>query len=208
MKRLFFLAALLISATAGAGSMYRWVDSDGKVHYSDQPPPTSANPQQIERMRMGIAVRDSSQLPYATQLAAKNFPVTLYVTECGEPCTLGRDLLRKRGIPYTEKNPQQPDQQKELSTLLSGQLEVPVLKVGSNLVRGYNEGQWQSALDVAGYPQSAGALAPAAKPPPKTGVSKAKPAAPAEGKETPSGEGAAAPQQETPDQTGPYPAYQ
>ena len=32
----------LLSAQAGAGEMYRWVDKDGKVHFSDKPPPADA----------------------------------------------------------------------------------------------------------------------------------------------------------------------
>lgn len=38
------LGALLLAtpATWAAGEMYRWVDADGQVHYSDQPPPAGA----------------------------------------------------------------------------------------------------------------------------------------------------------------------
>lgn len=32
----------LLSTMAMAGEMYRWVDKDGKVHFSDQPPPDDA----------------------------------------------------------------------------------------------------------------------------------------------------------------------
>lgn len=31
--------ALLLSAPADAGAVYRWVDKDGNVHYSSKPPP-------------------------------------------------------------------------------------------------------------------------------------------------------------------------
>jgi hypothetical protein len=40
--RLFIaLAAILATATVAA-QVYRWVDKDGKVHFSDQPPPSDA----------------------------------------------------------------------------------------------------------------------------------------------------------------------
>jgi hypothetical protein len=43
MKMFFLTCVLLLSAgTCLAGPLYRWVDSDGRVHYSDQPPPPSA----------------------------------------------------------------------------------------------------------------------------------------------------------------------
>ena len=38
------LGALLLATPAAwaAGEMYRWVDAEGQVHYSDQPPPAGA----------------------------------------------------------------------------------------------------------------------------------------------------------------------
>jgi len=37
MKRLLFVLLVLSSANAGAG-LNKWIDANGKVHYSDQPP--------------------------------------------------------------------------------------------------------------------------------------------------------------------------
>jgi len=162
----FSVIFIAFSALAQGGALYRWVDSQGNVHYSDTPPPASAK--QVEKKRLkGVPSDDTSQLPYATQMAAKNFPVTLYTTDCGEACGKARSLLAKRGIPFVEKNAEQSADQEELSKLLGGQLEVPVLKVGNNVVRGYEENQWQSALDIAGYPKNAGAAAPAPAPRPE-----------------------------------------
>ncbi|GAB2875393.1 DUF4124 domain-containing protein [Microbulbifer echini] len=30
--------SLMVAATAGASELYRWVDADGRVHFSDRPP--------------------------------------------------------------------------------------------------------------------------------------------------------------------------
>jgi hypothetical protein len=38
-------AGLLLISAAAAAEMYRWVDSEGKVHYSDRPTPGSAEVQ-------------------------------------------------------------------------------------------------------------------------------------------------------------------
>jgi len=38
MKRVLTLA-LLLAALPASAVMYKWVDQDGKIHYSDQPPP-------------------------------------------------------------------------------------------------------------------------------------------------------------------------
>ena len=39
MKRLSAVIILLCAAIPASAQMYKWVDSNGKVHYSDSPPP-------------------------------------------------------------------------------------------------------------------------------------------------------------------------
>lgn len=204
MKRALLIGLLAFAAPALAQTTYRWVDPDGKVHYSDKPPPASAK--DVTQKAVGGAAAESAPLPYATQAAAKNFPVTLYASDCGDPCKQARDLLRKRGIPHTEKNPQQPAEQEELMKLLSGQLEVPVLKVGKSVVRGWDEAQWSGTLDAAGYPKNAGAPPP--KPAPKAAAApKAEAPPPEEGVEEQPAE-AAPPPEPAPVRRGPYPVYE
>lgn len=204
MKPLLLIVLAILALPAAAGTLYRWVDADGKVHYTDKPPPASVKDVKQQPMRAQPA-EDTARLPYATQVAAKNFPVTLYATDCGDACTRARELLRKRGIPYTEKDPEQPEGYQELSKLLSGQMEVPVLKVGPSVTRGFSEEPWHIALDVAGYPRSAGAPPPkpAQKPEPQPAAApEAATEAPAES--APQG---AAPAEPAPARRGTYPIY-
>jgi glutaredoxin len=163
---------LLVAATAAHAETYRWVDAEGKVHYSDQPPP--ANARQVEKRKSTVAKPGEAPLPYVLQQAVKNFPVTLYATDCGDGCDRARKLLATRGIPYTEKDANDAETQEELKKLIGANLEVPVLKVGRTVVRGIEESGWNSALDVAGYPQTA-----VIPPRPPTRPAKAPPATPA-----------------------------
>jgi hypothetical protein len=48
--------------------------------------------------------------------------------------------------------------------LTNGNLEVPTLFVGRELLKGYEEGAWDAALDNAGYPRSVAGARPAPKP--------------------------------------------
>lgn len=50
MKRIVTLA-LLLAALPAWSVMYKWVDADGKVHYSDQPPPDGAKKQETVNMK-------------------------------------------------------------------------------------------------------------------------------------------------------------
>jgi hypothetical protein len=150
---LFCIFCMFAVYSAQSASLYRWVDADGKVHYTDQPPPSSAK--KIEEKTMGSRPADDGQLPYATRLAAKNFPVTLYNSGCGEPCTKAREHLAKRGVPFIEKDAGRPEVQEELKNLI-GTPEVPVLLIGKVIkLKGYEAGAWNAALDEAGYPKSA-----------------------------------------------------
>jgi glutaredoxin len=155
--------------SAQSASLYRWVDTDGKVHYTEQPPPPSAA-RKIEEKTLGTLPTDVAPLPYATRRAAKSFPVTLYNSECGEACTKAREHLTKRGIPFNEKNAGTPEVQAELKKLI-GALEVPVLAVGTvTRLKGYEAEAWNTALDEAGYPKSAPYQIPKPKEPAKADV--------------------------------------
>jgi glutaredoxin len=147
-------AALAAGLTAQAQTnVYRWTDRDGKVHFSDTPPPEEAKG--VSQKRMGGGYVDQAQLPYATQIAMKRNPVTLYVgTQCGDPCTSGRDLLASRGVPFAEHNAQANAAENEALRKASGGLEVPFLLVGEAKLKGYDEGSWNAALDAAGYPRT------------------------------------------------------
>lgn len=149
-SRLLAFVLVLGAATASAAQLYRWVDEKGNVEWRDTPPP--ANAKKVEQRSMGGNTIETSTLPYSVQQAVRNFPVTLWTFDCGEPCTKARAHLTKRGVPYTERNAQK---ESEALKKLTGGLEVPVLLVGSRQLKGYLESDWDSALDSAGYPKSA-----------------------------------------------------
>ncbi len=153
-SRTIALAALLVSSAALAQTnVYRWTDKDGKVHFSDAPP--AADAKDVTQKQLGGGSVDESQLPYATQMAVRRNPVTLFTSNgCGEVCVQGRALLANRGIPFAERNAEVNPADAEALKQLIGELQVPVLLVGQTPMKGYDEGSWQAALDTAGYPRT------------------------------------------------------
>jgi glutaredoxin len=160
--RRIVLGMVLLAASGAvlAAQLYRWVDEKGNVEYRDTPPPATAK--KVESRNVGVSAVESPALPYNVQQAVLNFPVTLWNSDCGAPCDQARAHLARRGVPHTEKDPQGDI---EAFKKLTGGLDVPVLYVGANRIKGYLEGEWDSALDLAGYPRTPPpGFKPAAKP--------------------------------------------
>ena len=136
-----------------AAETYRWEDEKGSVHYSDQLPPAGAR--NVTRTDIGGRVPPAQELPYRLQMAVNKSPVTLYVTDCGDPCDRARELLIQRGVPHTMLDATRREVQEALMALTSDELIVPVASIGGTVIKGFEEGQWNSALDAAGYPSYA-----------------------------------------------------
>jgi glutaredoxin len=159
MKRIVLLMAGLLAVMpfVQAGELYRWVDKSGKVHYGDEPP---AEAPLVETLEFRDEAAPGAGLPYETRRAQQNFPVTLYVAEnCAEFCEQARELLRKRGIPFTEKN-LVTREEIDAFRAASGGENIPALAVGKTFVNGFEAGRWHSELDIAGYPKIAPYRAP------------------------------------------------
>ncbi len=167
-----------VSLSAGAAHLYQWKDVQGRTVYSDQPPPPNIKNAQQKAFKGNVIEIGES---YDARTAREKFPVTLYASACGIPCDQARQLLTQRGVPFSGKDPQaSPEAQAELKKL-TGRLSVPILVIGSDRIDGFEAGQWQAALDRAGYPKSSPgsrpetAAAPAPASPP---TSQPSPAAP------------------------------
>jgi glutaredoxin len=149
---LAFLSALslLFSASVHA-QMYKWVGADGKVTYSDVPPPASAK--QVEKRAAGAGASSEADLPYELSQAVNASPVTLYTTAKCIPCDSGRALLTTRGVPFTEKTVNSNDDIARLKQA-GGNTQLPMLLVGRNKQTGFDADIWGTALTSAGYPES------------------------------------------------------
>ncbi len=161
MKSFVILLLAALATPAISAEMYRWVDEKGTVNYTPYPPP--ANIKKVETKRLGGNSAQPVEGSYSLQQTTKNFPVTLYATDCGELCNSARAHLKKRGIPFTEKNPTDAKEIGEFKRHSGGGMEIPLLVVGSlKTIKGYLASDWDTTFDQAGYPSTA---LPGAKPP-------------------------------------------
>jgi glutaredoxin len=150
-----FLSAIIgFSSQISAQQLYRIVGPDGRVTFSDQPPPPSAN-SKVTTGRGGSFAETSggAALPFELRSVVQRFPVTLYTgKDCG-PCDAGRNMLRNRGIPFTERTVEGNEDIEALKRL-TGDVSLPLATVGSQQMKGYSESEWTQFLDAAGYPKT------------------------------------------------------
>jgi glutaredoxin len=142
--------ASLLSA-APAFALYKVVGPDGKITYTDRPDVSTEKKVQPMSARGGGVANDAS-VPFEVRQAAQRYPVTLYVApDCG-PCDDGKQFLRQRGVPFSEKLVSTAEDGQALQRL-TGSSTLPVLSVGAQTVRGWQREDWTSYLDAAGYPK-------------------------------------------------------
>ena len=163
MRLLVALALLGVAATAAA-QLYRWTDEKGKVHFTDTPPPPNARNVQKKAVSSGPGEAPAA-VPFVLRQPMKDFPVTLYSAPSCEACGPARQLLNARGVPFKEISVRTSEQIAELAKAVGGNV-VPALIVGPTVIKGYEEGEFHRALDIAGYPKS-GVLPPRAQKEPR-----------------------------------------
>lgn len=182
----FALCLALAPGAASAQQLYRWTDAQGGVHVTDTPPPPTAR--EVQKKAFKGSVVETDQLPFGLSKAMKDAPVTLYTSPlCKDPCAQARAALNRRGVPFKEIVVWNPETNAELMRV-SGANQVPTLTVGSAVQKGFEQGAFDRALDIGGYPKTG-------QMPPRN---QAAPSAPTGAEQT------SAPEQEEQKPLGPY----
>jgi glutaredoxin len=151
---LFLCVITVFSSTILAQQLYRIVGPDGRVSFSDKPPPTSANANVTTgRSASADAAASGPALPFELRNVVQKFPVTIYTGKDCTPCDAGRNMLRNRGIPFTERTVESNEDIEALKRLAGGN-SLPVATVGGQVMRGFSDSEWKQYLDAAGYPQN------------------------------------------------------
>jgi glutaredoxin len=130
-----------------AQQVYKSVDKNGRVTYSEVPPaPGSEN-----KLTAGSA--SSGSLPYSLQQIVSRYPVTLYTAADCAPCINARLMLTQRGVPFTERTISS-NEDIDAYKKLNGDTSLPLVTIASQQLKGYEETEWTKYLDAAGYPKT------------------------------------------------------
>ena len=146
------LFVLLLLGAQVQAEAYRWTDPvTGRTVISDLPPP--GNVKQTRKTQDTTPTSEGRS--FALQRAMAKFPVTLYTApDCSDYCAQARQLLKGRGIPFTEKVLKTAEDIAEAKAAF-GDAFVPLLKVGRQNVRGFDAASYNNLLDLAEYPAAA-----------------------------------------------------
>ena len=146
-------AVIAAGAAAQAQQVFRYVDKDGKIVYTDRSPP--ADSKEVQAKRLSPNYIENNDVPLALTQATERFPVTLYTFACGAVCQNAEGLLNRRGVPFTTVNVEDAKGADQLQKLTGAQ-QAPVLQIGDKLIaKGFNEARWSAMLDEAGYQKTA-----------------------------------------------------
>lgn len=146
------LAGGLFSPLAQAQPVYRIVGPDGKVTFSDQPPP-AATGAKVSAATPGAGAGGAAPtgLPFELRQIANRYPVTLYSGDNCGPCGTAKSMLVNRGIPFSERTVITNEDFKALQRL-SGDTSLPFATIGSQQLKGFSDVEWTQFLNAAGYP--------------------------------------------------------
>jgi glutaredoxin-like YruB-family protein len=139
---LILAAALCVSATAAfsdAATLYRWVDDQGVVHVSENPPEGKM------QVTQAVVGEEESKGPAAAPAGEKKefrvrpAEVTIYTTPTCPWCHKAKAWLRDKKIRYKEIDVTSDRSGAEEMVRISGQTGVPVIVVGGEVIVGFNQ---------------------------------------------------------------------
>jgi glutaredoxin len=133
--------------TTPAWALYKVVGPDGKITYTDRPP----SDQPAQSLKANGAKASTEGLPFELQRIVVKYPVTVYTSSTCSACDAGRQLLKARGIPFQEKTIITTEDIRAFAKL-EGTDQLPVIRIGQKQIIGFNQSEWVSYIDAAGYP--------------------------------------------------------
>lgn len=148
----FALVALAALLALPAQALFKVVNPDGSISYSDRPPPPTTNARVTQMGRPGVVSDPDQALPAELRTPVQRHPVTLYTTTECAPCDAGRQLLVTRGIPYNERRVLTEEDAQAYERLF-GTRTLPLVTIGPQPLRGLSDSDWHAYLDAAGYPR-------------------------------------------------------
>lgn len=144
MKSFVFLTAALFLSSPCAAEIYKWVDAEGRVHFSDRKPENQAATEiEVEINTYQSVSYGPSEIDTA-KIAPGARIVMLSASWCGS-CKKAKTYFRRNGIPFTEYDIEKSSKGRKLFEQM-GAKGVPVILVGKKRMNGFSEAAFERLI--------------------------------------------------------------
>ena len=128
MKTHLILLLLFLALPAFAG-VHKWTDAQGRIHYSDSPPPAAKSTQ--------LKLQSFTGSAQVSQAIGADSGVTMYSTEWCGVCKRAKAFFKQNGVPFREWDVEKTDYGAAKFKQLGGS-GVPLITVGSEKMMGFD----------------------------------------------------------------------
>jgi glutaredoxin len=164
---ILLLVAVHMSALQAEAVMYKWVDSNGVVHFSDTPPasqqemetrdtsqyrepepkPASTKPKKVTQT--APAKPDRKQMPRTKKASVRsNNKVEIFTTSWCGYCKKAIALLNAHGIKYKQHDIEKEPQARKKMKALGGRGGVPFAIINDQKIYGFSEDTYKRVLGL------------------------------------------------------------
>jgi len=150
------LCLLCLLASGALAATYRWVDAQGKIHFSDTPPADQAA-QELELQTPPVSDAPKTAKPVSKQRPAvpeaavpksyKAANVEIYMTDWCPYCRKAEAWFRARNVPFVAYDVEKDPAAAQRKAKLSRSRGVPLVMVCGRAIPGFSTKEFEDALD-------------------------------------------------------------
>ena len=152
---LLFVSCLLPGFQAASDEIYQWKDKDGKVHFSDTPPPPGVDVEKrqfkedsVDRPKTREDTSGTKSYKRAEKRSYGSIDVIMYMTSWCGYCRKARDYIHSLGVNLIEYNIEKDaSKREEMLRKSGGSKGVPVIDVEGIIIRGYSPEAIKAAVE-------------------------------------------------------------
>lgn len=150
---LFLLLLLFLSTSAVSAEIYRWVDAEGKVHYSDREPASADAERVVVDAHPPAAASSSPEAQRAVGSTARSPTppaIRMYLSPTCGYCTRAAEFFDARGVPWRGEDITTSPLAK-LAFEQAGGRGTPLIIVDGQAIHGFQKERLDRLLSQRGW---------------------------------------------------------
>ncbi len=139
-----FVVCMLLTTSGVSGQIYKWVDEDGKTHFSSSPP-TNVDAETVQPKTTNTYSGSDLSVPSdtSTKKAINRKKVVMYSAVWCGVCKKAKKYFREHRIPFNEYDIETSEKGKRDYKKLNGS-GVPIILVDKQRMNGFSAARFKS----------------------------------------------------------------